>query len=891
MARPLRRLWANTLLSLPGTRCTRVLTVLLVLSGGVAVAQAPDEERAVPRLRVLAVRDAQVTVDGRMDEEIWQRAGTATGFTQRDPDDGAPATQRTEVRVAYSDAAVYICVRAFDDEPELIRSRLTRRDQDPQSDYVMVALDSYHDHRTAFVFAVTPAGAIYDAYTTDDEPWGDDSWDPVWDVEATVDSAGWTAEFRIPLSQLRFDKDGSTWGLQVARRIERNAEEAFWAPNSKDGSGYASRFGEIEGFENLPSPMRLELLPYTVASHDRRPESTGSLYAPTSEADVSGGFDLKYGLTSDFTIDATVNPDFGQVEADPAVVNLTAFETYFPERRPFFVEGSALFRQSGPGGQLFYSRRIGRRPQGWADPPEGGTVEIPDASTILAAGKLTGKSASGLGLGVLSALTAEEQGILRDSTGMIVGEGVVAPLVHHFAGRIEQDLSAGAHALGGMVTALNRRLDDNLDFLRSAAYMGMVDGSHRWKRNTYVIEWQAVATHIRGSTASITSAQRSQFRYFQRPDADHVELDTTRTTLSGWSFGARGGKQTGTWRYSGGVERVSPGFDVNELGFQWGADRQEGWANLAYVQSRPTWIFRNFRGTAGVSHVRTTGWEPTGTWVRPVQFYGTFKNNWEINVNPLAVIVSRWSVTHLRGGPALRQNRWHNSWVWVASDRRKSVSADLGVTLGSVPGTQGRWWEVNPSVSLRPTESLSARIGMGYYSQRDPTQWITRRSVNDSTLYLLGSIDQQTLNVQIRLDWMVMRKLSLQLYAQPYVSAGTYDQFKEVVAPRAANFDDRYWVYDDEVACADGTCDVDRDLDGTVDFSFGQPDFNYKSFRSTFVLRWEYRPGSVVYLAWQHGRSGSINDGAFHALNDLGDLFALDGYNTFLVKVNYWIGL
>jgi hypothetical protein len=826
-----------------------------------------------------------------MDEQAWKQAMVGSGFTQRDPDDGDPATQRTEVRVAVSSAAVYICVRAFDDDPELIRSRLARRDQNPQSDYVMVALDSYHDHRTAFVFAVSPAGAIYDAYTTDDEPWGDESWDPVWDVESTIDSLGWTAEFRIPFSQLRFDKDGSTWGLQVARRIERNAEEAFWAPNSKDGSGYASRFGELEGFENLPSPMRLEVLPYTVVSHDRRPESTGSLYAPTSEANVSGGFDLKYGLTSDFTVDATVNPDFGQVEADPAVVNLTAFETYFPERRPFFVEGSGLFRQSGPGGQLFYSRRIGRRPQGWADPPDGGTVEIPDASTIVAAGKVTGKTSRGLGLGVLSALTAEEQGTLRDSTGAVVGNGVVAPLAHHFAGRVEQDLKEGAHSLGGMVTALNRRLDDNLDYLRSAAYVGTADGSHRWKRNTYSVEWQAAVTHIRGSETAITSAQLSPFRYFQRPDADHVELDTTRTTLSGWSFGARGGKQTGTWRYNAGIERVSPGFDVNELGFQWGGDRQEVWANLNYVQNRPKWIFRNFRGGVGINQSWTTGWEPLGLWFRPVQFYATFKNNWEINVNPVALMFNRWSMTHLRGGPALRQNAWRNSWFYVGSDRRKPVSANLWAGYGSIGDSPERWWELSPSVSLRPTESLSTELGIGYSEQRDPVQWITRRSVNDSTLYLLGTIDRQTLNMQVRVDWMVFRTLSIQLYAQPYVSAGRYDQFKEVIAPRADRFDDRYHVYGDELTCAEGTCEVDRDQDGTADFSFGQPDFNYKAFRSTLVLRWEYRPGSVLYVAWQHGRSGSIDDGAFHAVNDLGDLFALDGYNTFLIKLNYWIGL
>ncbi len=874
------------------------LAIALVLSpggeqraqsrGSASPAVAPDS--VVPRvLRAFRIGPSAIDLDGRLDDEAWRRADMASGFTQRNPNDGAPATERTEVRVAYTGSAVYVGVRAFDSEPDHIRSRLARRDAISQSDQIWLYFDSYHDRLTCFQFGVTPGGSTEDAYGSDDNSWGDSSWDPVWEVKTSVDSLGWSAEFRIPFTQLRFDRKNSEWGFQVARRIERKAENVYWAPWSKNESGFASRFGVLENLHGLPSPMRLEVRPYTVASNRWRPEPTGSLYAPTSLQQLDAGLDLKYGLTSDFTLDLAVNPDFGQVEADPAVVNLTAFESYFPEKRPFFVEGAALFNRWVPGGQLFYSRRIGRPPQGWAGPPDGGTVQLPEATTIVSAAKVTGKSSGGLGLGVMSAVTTAESATLRDSTGEVVGSKRVQPLGHSFAARVQQDFREGSHTVGGMVTAVNQHLGDEFGFLRSAAYVGVVDGRHRWKRNMYGIEWLVAASHLRGSEEAIRSAQRSPFRYYQRPDADHVELDTTRTSLSGYAFSLNAGKQAGTWRYFGYYEWISPGFDISDMGFQWSGDRQEASAGLYYFRTRPVRMFRNFQVGANFSQTWTTAGEALGTWVRPVHFYATFTNNWTLSLNPLAFAVNRFSVSALRGGPGLKLNDWRNSFVYVATDSRKPVSLGIWGSVGGVLGTPERWADIEPELNVRPSGFLAASLGVSYAWSRDPTQWIGRRVVADSTRYLLGAIEQRTLNLTSRVDVTLTPTLSIQLYAQPFVSSGRYGDFKEVVAPLAPQYADRYRLFGDELTCADLMCDVDLDADGTADLSFDQPDFNFKSLRSTLVLRWEYRPGSVLYVAWQHGRSHYVRERAFRAFGDLADLLSLEADNTLLVKFNYWL--
>ncbi|MFQ5797769.1 MAG: DUF5916 domain-containing protein [Bacteroidota bacterium] len=884
----------NHRLSLPALTTWIGIPFAVVLFSSAGWAVEDPSETSTYTLHANRIQEEAVDLDGWLTEEVWQRADVGTGFTQREPADGNPSTERTEVRVLYCSDAIYVGVRAFDSRPDEIRSELARRDGRSQSDEIGIYFDSYHDRRTAFEFTVNPRGSIRDVYYFGDSPENsDDSWDPVWEVRTAIDSDGWTVEFRIPFTQLRFDRGKTTWGFQVYRRIQRKAEEVYWAPYSKEASGFVSLFGTLEGFKGLSQPMRLEVRPYTVVNNRYRPESSGSLYAPRQQAQFDGGLDLKYGITSDFTLDLSVNPDFGQVEADPSVVNLSAFETFFPEKRPFFVEGSGLFSVSLPVGQLFYSRRIGRSPQGSPDKPAGGTAEIPEATTIITAAKVTGKSAGGLGLGIMSAVTAEEKATLRDSTAGRVGQEIVEPLTHYFASRIEQDFRQGSHTIGTMVTAVNRKLTDNSDFLRSAAYVAEVDGVHRWQKNTYAVRWRFAGSHLRGGREAITAAQRSSLHYYQRPDASHLQLDTTRTSLSGYTLRLQVDKEAGTWRYRAIAGRVTPGFDVSDLGFQSElADANYFWLFGEYLQARPQWIFRDYRVSVGLSRHWTTAGDITFSWFRPVYMEATFRNNWSLTVNPIAVGGARIDVTALRGGPALRKNPWRNSFLGITTDRRKRLAMKLWIERGGIFGARGDWFWSQPTLYIRPSDVLNVTLSLTYLWDRDARQWVGRMTGLDSTRYIVAEIGRKELNLTTRVNWILTPTLSVEFYGQPFVSSGAYTEFKEVIAPRVRKFNDRFRFYDDELVCTeDGGCNVDLDGDGATDFSFSRPDFSFRQLRSTLVIRWEYHPGSVLFLAWQHGRQSFLADGSFGGFRHIADLFMEDSDNTFLVKVNYWFSL
>jgi hypothetical protein len=846
-----------------------------------------------PKPTVSAVRipEGTIRIDGRLDEPEWQRAESGRGFTQREPHDGAPESERTEVRVLYSDAAIYVGIRAYDSNPDEIRAHLARRDRESQSDEVAIYFDSYYDRRTAFEFAVNPRGSIKDVYYFNDNQWSRDlTWDPVWQVNTSVDSLGWVAEFRIPLTQLRFDEKSSTWGFQVARHIVRKAEITYWSPFSLDASGFVSHFGTLEGLTGLKQPMRLEVRPYTVVNSRFRPEQDGFLYAPSREAGFNMGLDLQYGITSDFTLDLAVNPDFGQVEADPAFVNLSAFETFYPEQRPFFVEGSGLFQKSINIGQLFYSRRIGRPPQGFAFPPSGGTVEIPDRTTILSAGKVTGKSAGGLGLGIMSAVTRKERAVIRYPDGNINGREIIEPLTHYFISRVEQDFKEGSQTVGVMITAVNRRLTEELAFLHRDAYTVHLDGTHRFRNNSYYIEWQFGGSSVRGSEGALVRTQTSSLHYFQRPDAEHLSVDSSRTSLTGYNYQVRGGKRAGRWQYGAGYEYSDPNMNINDAGFQWrSTDRQNLWLWLHYIRSQPSWVFNNFRLGIDMNRTGTTGGELMSTWFRPIFISGTFKNNWSIGLNPMAFRITNRVVTALRGGPTVRGDLWSQQFMWLNTDSRKTVSFNFNILRGKVFGTGNNWYGMWNGMTVRPGETVNFSLSVGYDHNINPIQWVTRRIVFDETRYILATIEQKTINVQLRTNWIVSPTLSIEFYVQPFVSAGTYSEYKEVREPMARDFNDRYRWFGDNIVCAeDNICRVDLNDDGVYDISFGKPDFNFRQLQSTFVLRWEYRPGSVLFVAWQHGRNIFEPHGNFGGLGDMGELFSVPSDNIILLKMNYW---
>jgi hypothetical protein len=719
---------------------------------------------------------------------------------------------------------------------------------------VKLLIDSFHDRRTGYEFAVNPAGVKRDYYTYDDAR-EDVSWDAVWDVAARVDSLGWTAEFRIPLSQLRFpDRDSHTFGLMIMRDIGRTNERLAWPTYRRSRPGIASQFGALEGLAGLGTPQRLELAPYVLTRNVSARTAAG--FGRAQQQAVGG--DVKYGVTSNLTLDLSVNPDFGQVEADPAVLNLTAFEVFQNERRPFFLEGTGIFQAGSDPTRLFYSRRIGRAPQ------LGGlvtdrTARVPGASTILGAGKLTGRLARGTSLGVLAAMTQEE----------MVGATVVEPRTGFGVVRLAQDFRRGETGLGVMASGMRRALGDAASELRlrHGALAGGVDLRHRFPGGRYQLNASLQGSRVEGSAGAIARTQRAGVHYFQRPDAG-LPYDTTRTALTGSAATLVLNKVGGVFRFNSLYERVTPGFETNDVGFLSRADLQRSYLELLWTSRRPRAFWRNATATLFTSHQWTASGMPVyhniDAWT-DVQF-----------ANQKSVFVEAWidqwggSMCDrcAFGGPALRLSPDVTYFLQLTDDPRRSVQPLVAAIL--TRGDEGRslLWRVRPLVRLRTGSQVAGELGARYERNRDNTQWVANVGTGAAMRSHFARLDQHTLGVQGRLDYTVRPTLSVQLYAEPFVSVGAYGDLREAVAPRAARYADRFRALDDSVA-----------------------GFNTKQFRSNAVMRWEYRPGSTLFVVWQQGRDqGDRDPGRFEAWRDYRNLFGARPDNTLLVKASYWFG-
>jgi hypothetical protein len=881
-----------------------LFTALFLSAVGIAPALADPEGKdskkkaEPPPYRALASRATPGTpeIDGLLDDAAWALAEPISGFVQRDPDEGEPATERTEVRVLYDDGALYVGIRAYDSEPDKIIGQLTRRDAYSPSDWLVVSIDSYLDRRTAFEFRVNPAGVERDSYLYDDTN-RDDSWNAVWDVATSKDAEGWIAEFRIPLTQLRFsDAPQQVWGFNVQRVIQRKNEIDFWKPIAKDAPGWVSEYGDLAGLDGIQPKRRLEVLPYVLAQQAFTPAVQGNPFQDGTEWFGNAGADVRYGLNNSLTLNVTLNPDFGQVEADPSVVNLSAFETFFAERRPFFLEGQNIFdfRLSNFSGaeQLFYSRRIGRAPQGFAD-PRGGFVKMPLNTTIIGAAKLTGKSADGWSIGVLDAVTAEEKATVIADDGSRYRDPV-EPLSNYFVGRVSKDFREGQSAVGSIFTATNRSLPNELRHLRTAAYSGGVDARTRFWNGNWEVSGQLLGSRIQGSRAAIEIAQLSPARYFRRPDADHLTFDPNRTNMMGtsgaFSFAKIGG---GHWRGEVTGEWVSPGFETNDLGFQRRADVMRGSAWIQYREFTPGKIFRRYSLNTNFWNMQTFGGERTAT--------GT-------NVNGNFTLLNYWggwggfnyefpalNILVLRGGPAMKAPSGYNAWGGFFTDNRKSLVAEFGGWFWTDP-ERSQAAGVSVNFSYRPTSNIRLALGPSYNRMHDDWQWVTNQDLDGTMRYFTGVLDQNTFSVTTRLDVTFTPNLSLQLYAQPFVSSGEYTAFSEVVQPKADVYDDRFDPLEEDRLSYEpgsggdpGTYHVDLDRNGETDFSFSDPNFNFKQLRSTVVLRWEYMPGSTFFFVWSQARTAFDFDGSFNPSQDFRRLFGAEGDNIFSIKVNYYI--
>ena len=852
--------------------------VALLLVTAAMAPQDPTSATAAPQtpgvlISATAVRASRSPVlDGRDDDAVWQNAPRVGDFKQFQPHIDATPSLHTDFRVAYDERNLYVFTRMYDQHPDSIMHALTRRDVRGSSDQIKLLIDSYNDKRSGFEFAVNPDGVKRD-YSMSNDGSEDESWDGVWDVATRVDSLGWTAEFKIPLSQLRYAaSESNTFGFGVWRDIERYNEREAWPSYSPQRAGLSSQLGVLVGLTGITAARRLEVTPYVVTKNVQRTTST-SRY--TRDQQITGGGDFKLGITPNITLDATVNPDFGQVEADPSVVNLTAFETFFAEHRPFFVEGTGLYQfqlncyivvDCNTNEGLFYSRRIGRSPTlrgGYGD------ERTPNATPIAAATKLTGRSAGGLSFGVLDAVTERVKG---------VNDATVEPLTNYSVLRAQQDLRGGEAGISVIATAVNRSLDDlTSQYLNRGAYTTGATFRNRFSNGRYELAGQFASSYITGTPAAILAAQTSSVHYYQQP-GDHYGVDSARTSLGGHSeqikFGKYGG---GITRFETSIVRQSAGFEVNDLGYLRRADMLD-WSTWGALS------FRNARGIYNWLQLNGNHWEHWNTsgarLENAVNLNGHMglKTNWDVHMGGTVSGLTRSFCDRCtRGGPLLRQSRGFSPWGGFNSDARRPVSFGWWTNLWFADEGHSRGASYSPYVNFRLSSRLTINVGPNYSRDHNDSQWLGNfsDSATGNVHYSFAHLEQRTVSMSTRVSYTMSPTLTFEFYGQPFVSAGEYTNVRELSAtPDAAHYTARFQPY---------TAPKDTDLS-----------FKVTQLRTNSVVRWEFRPGSTLFLVWAHGRD-CAEDNVCNAhmdqswSQDYRDLFSLHPENTFLIKVAYWL--
>ena len=837
---------------------SRFVHASFALGAGLALAARPAAAQA------RATRAARPPViDGRDDDAAWRSAVSTSAFREFQPRDDAAPQQRTEFKVVYDDRDLYVFVRAFDTHPDSIRHAVTRRDVRGSSDQIGVLIDSNHDRRTGFEFWVNPDGVQRD-YAIYDDVTEDVSWDGLWDVATRVDSLGWTAEFRIPFSQLRFQGGSSaTFGLLIWRTIERTQETVTWPLAHASRAGLSSQFGELTGITGVGAHHGLEAAPYVVAKNLSQKSPAG--YGRDQEQTL--GADLSYGVTSGLTLDATVNPDFGQVEADPSLLNLTSLEAFLPEKRPFFLEGAGLYEfdlncnyVNCANEGLFYSRRIGRMPQLQS---AYGDVNSPPATSIAAAAKLTGRLPNGLAVGALDAVTDRVAG---------TSDRTIEPATNYVVLRAQQDLGGDRTNVGLMVTAVNRALDGwTRDSLRRSAYVAATDFHTFFGGGQYKVSASLSGSRVSGTPASIAATQRDAVHDYERPGGD-LRVDTTRTTLTGDAeellIGKYGG---GVTRFQTSYERQSPGFEPNDIGFLQRADEQSvsTWAGLQFTQ--PNRLYKTWRLNGNEWNTWTTGGLLLERAVN-ANTHMLLTNNWLVEAGSTLDQLSGSACDRCaRGGPALRLSPRLASWVQLTGDERSGVVPIVIVSWQHADAGRSHSVSVSPSLGVHPWSQLQASVGLNVARNADNTQWFGNFTDTAGVHYAFAHLAQRTVALTMQASYALRRNLTIEMYAEPFASSGTYSNVRQLSAtPEAASYDARFKPY----APPAGTA----------------TQFNFLQLRSSLVMRWEYRTGSTLFLVWTHDRTGTDAGDPNRSWSDeYQDLFSLHPDNTVLIKMSYAI--
>jgi hypothetical protein len=843
-----------------------------------------------------------IELDGIPSEEAWNTVEWSGDFIQLQPNEGKAPSQPSAFKILYDEKYLYVAYRCFDSAPDSIVKRMSRRDEFP-GDWMEINIDSYHDLRTAFSFTLSVSGVRGDEAVSNDGNNWDGSWNPIWYAKTHVDDKGWTGEVKIPFSQLRYGSEKEkVWGIQVHRRIFRKEERSIWQPIPQASGLWVSRFGELHGLNNIPTHRQVEIAPYITAQVDKYKKEEGNPFAKGSDSKLSAGLDGKYALTNDLIVDFTINPDFGQVEADPSQVRIDGFQNFFEERRPFFIESRNIFDYrltgSAAGGDydadlLFYSRRIGSSPHGFPALNNGEYVKYPQNTSILGAAKFSGKTRKGWSIGVLESITQRETAII-DKAGQR-REELVEPLTNYFVGRLQKDIKSGNTVIGGIITGVHREGGLN-HLLHRSAYSGGLDFLHQWKNRSYYLRGNVVFSHVQGTKEAILNTQTAFEHLFQRKGASEISLDRNRTSLSGMGgtirfgkSGGRSGKLGQVFRFETGITLRSPGLELNDIGFMLTANEINHftWAGLQFQKA-----FSVFR-SARINYNHWSRWDYGGQFLYQAfntNWHAVFRNNWQVGTgitwNPYDV-----SNNALRGASSLRRPTGIGHDFYVTSDTRGKFYTSIQVS---------NFWGWNKevtsndlflSLNFQPINALRISLSANYTDYfRKQDQFVSNVSYNNTIRSIVGEVKQKTLRFTGRINYNITPDLTLQYYGQPFITRPLYNKFAYVSSPLAKHYNDRFTSFSPiQISQANGKYAVDENSDGTTDYNFSKPDFNFVQFRSNLIVRWEYKPGSEFYLVWSQSNTADafaeLDTPVFNSLFD--NAFAEQSRNSFLVKCTY----
>ncbi|KAA5544882.1 DUF5916 domain-containing protein [Adhaeribacter rhizoryzae] len=843
-----------------------------------------------------------ITLDGKITEEAWEAVAWGGDFVQYQPNDGKAPSQLTDFKILYDDKFLFVAFRCHDVAPDSIVKRLGRRDEFP-GDFVEINIDSYHDLRTAFSFTTSVSGVRGDELISNNGNNWDASWNPIWFAKTYINDDGWTAEIKIPLSQLRYGNEPEkVWGIQVQRRLFRKEERSTWQHIPQNAGVWVSAFGELHGLKNIPLHRQVEIAPYVTAQIDKYKKEPGNPFAKGSDSKVTGGVDGKFAITNDLILDFTVNPDFGQVEADPSQVRIDGFQNFFEERRPFFIESRNIFdyRLTGSeaGGDydsdlLFYSRRIGSSPHKQPNLADGEYLSAPLNTSILGAAKFSGKTRKGWSIGILESITQREMATIDQKE--LRRKELVEPLTSYFVGRIQKDIKAGNTILGGIITSVNRE-KGLTSMLHRNAFSGGLDFLHYWRNRTWYIRGNVVGSHVQGTKEAILQTQTAFEHLFQRPNASEVAVDSNRTSLTGFGgtfrFGKIGGKSGRlgeVFKFETGLTFRSPELELNDIGFMLTANEINHFTWAGFHFQKPFSIFRNAR----INYNHWSRWDYSGQFLYQAfntNSHATFTNYWQAGTG-LTWNVFDVSNNALRGAGAIRRPAGLGHNVYVVSDTRKKVFAQLFIYNFWGAEKSVRNFEYGYMVVAQPLNALRISLeGSHSYYWRRQDQFVSSITQANNTKTIVGEVKQKTLRFTGRLSYNITPDLTLQYYGQPFITRPLYNNYGYVSNPLAKQYADRFTAFSqNQISYVNNEYHVDENGDGSADFSFNRPDFNFVQFRSNFILRWEYKAGSELYLVWSQGNTADalaeLNTPIGQSLWE--NAFANQSRNSYLVKWTY----